>query len=87
MAEDIPQSARDSDEDALPEVGNRSSWLGIIAILAVLVAINILAFVVSFGAGIIVTVPLTLFLAFVLLKNIIPPHRLPMGRPRRGTSA
>ena len=56
-------------------------------ILAVLVLINVIAFVVSFGWGVIVTLPLTLFLGFLLLRDLLPRNKLPPGRPPSGMPA
>lgn len=86
MTEQNSQPPEDSEEDSLPALNTRAAWFRIIGILVVLVVINIVAFLVSFGVGILVTLPLTLFLAFLLIRDIIPRHRLPMGRPERGAS-
>ena len=55
-------------------------WTKTVGILAILVLINVVAFLVSYGFGVIVTIPLTLFLAFLLLRNALPKHRFPRGR-------
>lgn len=70
--------------DTLPAIDNRWAWVSILAVLTMLVLINVVAFLVSFGAGVIVTLPITLFMAFLLLRNAVPRHRLPPGRPPRG---
>jgi hypothetical protein len=75
--------AEDS-KDKLPAINSPASWAKIIGILAVLALINVVAFLVSYGAGVIVTIPLTLFLAFLLLRDIVPRHRFPPGRQPQG---
>jgi hypothetical protein len=68
----------------LPAITSPKAWWKIIGIMALMVLVNVVAFLVSFGAGIIATIPLTLFLAFLLLRDIVPSHRFPPGRPPRG---
>lgn len=74
------------EKDKLPALGRPMDWLKITVVLAGLVLINVVAFLVSFGAGAIITLPLTIFLAFLLLRDIVPRHRLPPGRPKQGVS-
>lgn len=75
------------DNESLPAIDSPLAWMSILGILALLVLINVVAFLVSFGAGVIVTLPITLFLAFLLLRNAVPRNRLPSGRHNRGTPA
>jgi hypothetical protein len=77
--------AEENSEDKLPAPATAKDWAKIVGILALLILVNVVAFLVSFGAGVIVTIPLTLFLAFLLLRDIVPSHRLPPGRPPQGT--
>ena len=74
------------EEDKLPALGRPMDWLKITVVLIGLALINVVAFLVSFGAGVIITLPLTIFLAFLLLRDIAPRHRLPPGRPKHGVS-
>jgi hypothetical protein len=73
-------------EDKLPGLTTPKAWGKTLAIFVGLLLINVVAFLVSFGAGVIVTIPLTLFLAFLLLRDMVPSHRLPPGRPPQGIS-
>ena len=72
-------------EDKLPALNSFNDWFKIIVVFAGLFLINVLAFLVSFGAGVIITLPLTIFLAFLLLRDIVPKHRFPRGRSPQGT--
>ena len=65
-------------------LNNLEAWIKVIGILCFLVLINVVAAMVSFMWGVIVTLPLTLFLAFLLLRDLLPRHRLPPGAPREG---
>lgn len=71
-------------EDKLPALGNPMEWFKITVVLVGLALINVVAFLVSFGAGVIITLPLTIFLAFLLLRDIVPRHRFPRGKPKQG---
>lgn len=71
-------------EDKLPVLSHPMEWFKITVVLVGLALINVVAFLVSFGAGVIITLPLTIFLAFLLLRDIVPRHRLPRGRPKQG---
>jgi len=62
------------------DVNTPVDWLKILLVLAALIVINVVAFLVSFGAGVIVTLPITLFLGFLLLRDIVPKHRFPRGK-------
>jgi hypothetical protein len=61
---------------------DRRAWAKTLGLFAILVAVNVVAFLVSYGVGVIITLPLTIFLAFLLLRDLAPRHRLPPGRPR-----
>ncbi|MDB5104292.1 MAG: hypothetical protein JWP91_1981 [Fibrobacteres bacterium] len=74
----------DENEDHLP-MNSKFDWFKIVVVLAGLFLINVLAFLVSFGAGVIITLPLTIFLAFLLIRDIAPRHRFPRGRSPQGT--
>ena len=71
-------------EDKLPALAHPMEWFKISVVLVGLALINVVAFLVSFGAGVIITLPLTIFLAFLLLRDIVPRHRFPRGRPKQG---
>ncbi|MDB5047285.1 MAG: hypothetical protein JWO30_356 [Fibrobacteres bacterium] len=72
--------AEENPEARLPALNTPKNWAKIIVVFAAIILINVVAFLVSFGAGVIVTIPLTLFLAFLLLRDIVPSHRFPPGR-------
>ncbi|MDQ3000678.1 MAG: hypothetical protein M3Y08_05400 [Fibrobacterota bacterium] len=86
MAEPIKEDVEEVDkkEDKLPALNTPMAWMKITGVLALLILINITVFLVSFGVGVIVTIPLTLFLAFLMIRDIVPRHRFPPGRPRQG---
>lgn len=76
---------QDEKEHRLPGLGHDAwAWVKIAALFAVLVAVNIVAFLVSFGWGVVITLPLTIFLGFLLVRDLAPRHRLPPGRPHSG---
>ena len=64
----------------LPALSTPMDWTKTMGLLAGLVMVNVVAFLVSFGFGVIVTIPLTLFLAFLLLRGVAPGHRFPRGK-------
>jgi hypothetical protein len=70
-------------EDKLPALDTPMDWLKITVIFAGLGLINVVAFLVSYGAGVIITLPLTIFMGFLLLRDMAPRHRLPPGKPKR----
>lgn len=72
------------EEDKLPALNGPMDWLKIAVVFVGMALINVVAFLVSYGAGVIITLPLTIFLAFLLLRDIVPRHRLPRGRPKQG---
>ena len=76
----------DNPKDKLPGLNNVWAWLKVIGILALLVGLNVVVFLSTLMAGVIVTIPLTAFLTFLLLRDLAPRHRLPPGRPREGVS-
>ena len=73
----------DQDQDRLP-LNSLNAWIKVLGILFFLLLINVVAAMVSFMWGVIITIPLTLFLAFLLLRDLLPRHRLPPGAPRQG---
>jgi uncharacterized protein (DUF983 family) len=72
------------EEDKLPALGHPMDWLKITVVFVGLALINVVAFLVSFGAGVIITLPFTIFLAFLLLRDIVPRHRFPRGKAKQG---
>ncbi len=82
---DEEEDVRETRENRLPAINSPMAWMKITAILALFVLINVVAFLVSFGFGVIITIPLTLFLAFLMIRDIVPRHRFPPGRPPQGT--
>ena len=71
-------------EDHLPGLSTPKAWLKAIGILFALVIINIVMALTTWGWGPIFTIPLTIYLAIMLLRDLIPRHRLPPGRPPQG---
>lgn len=71
-------------EDHLPGLTTLRAWLKAIGILFALVVINIVMALTTWGWGPIFTIPLTVYLAFLLLRDLIPRNRLPPGRPPQG---
>jgi len=67
-------------EDHLPALNEPVAWGKAILFFAILIAINVVGALVSYGFGVIVTIPLTAFLAFLMVRDMIPRHRLPPGR-------
>ncbi len=76
----------DDTEDKLPALDSTVAWLKIAGILVVLVLINVVAFLVSYGFGVIGTIPLTLLMGFLLIRDLVPRHRFPRGRQPRGAN-
>lgn len=71
---------KEDQEGHLPALNEPVAWGKAIAFFAILIAINVVGALVSYGFGVIVTIPLTIFLAFLLGRDLIPRHRLPRGR-------
>ena len=76
----------DETEDHLPALDTMKAWFKMIGILIALVLINVVAFAVSYGFGVIITIPLTMLMGFLVLSDMLPRHRLPPGRPPRGAT-
>lgn len=87
MADMNEESEHEEDGDHLPGISGISAWAKIIGILALLVVINLVVAFASWGWGVIITFPFTVWLAFLLLRDLIPRHRFPPGRPPRGMPA
>lgn len=66
-----------SSEEKLPGFEDGHELLKAVAIMFLLVLVNVFAFVTSFGAGLIITVPLTLLFGFMLLRDMFPRGHLP----------
>lgn len=66
--------------DHLPGMNTVGAWIKIIMVLAAMVLINLVVAFASWGWGVIITLPFTVFLAFLLLRDMIPRHRFPRGR-------
>ncbi len=73
-------------DDHLPALNGAVAWWKALVFFAVLIAINIVGALVSFGFGVIVTIPITALMAFLLARDIIPRHRFPPGRRPQGTA-
>lgn len=73
-------------EDKLPALNSPMAWMKITGILALMILANLVAFMVSYGVGVIVTIPLTMFLAFLMIRDIMPRHRFPRGKVKQRTS-
>jgi hypothetical protein len=77
----------EENQDHLPSLTSPIAWWKALVFFAVLIAINVVGALVSFGFGVIVTIPLTLFMGFLLARDIIPRHRFPTGRrPQKVTT-
>jgi hypothetical protein len=83
MAEDRKDELPDS-EGHLPALNEPVAWWKAIVFFAVLIGINVVAALVSYGFGVIITLPLTILMAFLLGRDLIPRHRLPPGRRPQG---
>jgi len=70
----------DKDADHLPALNEPVAWWKAAVFFAILIAINVVGALVSYGFGIIATLPLTILMAFLLGRDLIPRHRLPPGR-------
>jgi hypothetical protein len=66
--------------DHLPGIDTSTGWAKITAILAGMVLLNVLVAFASWGWGIIITLPFTVFLAVLLFREMLPRHRFPTGR-------
>jgi hypothetical protein len=76
----------DEAEDHLPALDTKGNWFKIVGILILLLLINLVAFAVSYGFGVIITIPLTMLMGFLVLRDMFPRHRFPPGRPPRGVA-
>lgn len=70
-------------QDHLPAMNERFAWWKAMAFFAVLIAINVVGALVSYGFGVIVTLPLTIFMGFLLIRDLMPRDRFPRGRQPR----
>lgn len=76
----------EENDDHLPGLNTATAWIKIISILMGMVLINLVVAFASWGWGVIITIPFTVFLAFLLLRDMIPRHRFPTGRRPQGTT-
>lgn len=83
MAENEEQAG----DDHLPGMNSVASWARMIAILAAMVVINVVVAFASWGWGVIITLPFTVYLMFLLARDALPRHRLPRGRQPPATPA
>lgn len=67
-------------EDHLPALNGLMAWWKAIVFFGILIAINVVGALVSYGFGVIATLPLTILMAFLLGRDLIPRHRFPRGR-------
>lgn len=67
-------------QDHLPSLTSPIAWWKAILFFGVLIAINVVGALVSFGFGVIITLPLTLLMGFLLARDLMPRHRFPTGR-------
>jgi hypothetical protein len=70
----------DESEDHIPALNEPIGWWKAIVFFAVLIGINVVGALVSYGFGVIITLPLTVFMGFLLARDLMPRHRLPRGR-------
>jgi hypothetical protein len=78
MAEALGEEQKDADH--LPALNEPVAWWKAIVFFAILIAINVVGALVSFGFGVIVTIPITVLMAFLLVRDLVPRHRFPPGR-------
>jgi hypothetical protein len=64
-------------EKHLPGIEGRFKLLKLVAIMTVLALINAVTFVVSFGFGLIVTLPLTVFIGFLVARDLLQDTTYP----------
>lgn len=84
----MPEDRFDKSEDHLPGLNTPLAWAKVLAVLLATVLINLVVAFASWGWGIVITLPFSIFLAFLLLRDMIPRHRLPRGRqPQAGRPA
>lgn len=83
MAENKEQGGNDH----LPGINTVAAWFKILAILAVMVVINVVVAFASWGWGVMITIPFTVYLMFLLARDALPRHRLPPGRQPPATPA
>ena len=86
MAERI-ENAENAGNDHLPGMNTVTAWLKIVIILMAMVLINLVVAFASWGWGVIITLPFTVFLVFLLMRDMLPRHRFPRGRPPKGIPA
>ena len=67
-------------EDHIPALNEPIAWYKAMLFFAILIGINIVGALVSFGFGVIVILPLTIFMGFLLAREMFPRHRFPTGR-------
>ena len=72
----------DESENHLPALTGPVAWWKAGVFFAVLIGINVVGALVSFGFGVIITLPLTIFMGFLLARDMFPRHRFPRGRVR-----
>jgi hypothetical protein len=70
-------------EERLPGFEDGKEVLKAAVIMALLAIVNVFAFITSFGAGVIITLPLTLFIGFMLLRDLLPHGSLPWSNWRK----
>lgn len=75
-----PETGERTEGDHLPGMNTAAAWLKAVAVLAILVVINVVVAFASWGWGVIITLPFTVYLMFLLGRDAIPRHRLPPGR-------
>jgi hypothetical protein len=71
---------REEKEDHIPALNGPMAWWKAILFFAILIAINVVGALVSYGFGVIVILPITIFMGFLLFRDLMPRHRLPPGR-------
>lgn len=76
----------EENQDHIPALNSPIAWWKAVVFFGVLVAINIVGALVSFGFGVIITLPLTILMGFLMARDIMPRHRFPRGRVVERTS-
>jgi hypothetical protein len=73
-------------KDHIPALNGPVPWWKAMFFFAILIGINVVGALVSYGFGVIVTLPLTILMGFLLARDIMPRHRFPRGRRPQPTA-
>ncbi len=76
----MAENEEPAENDHLPGLNTVAAWLKIIAVLAILIVINVIVAFASWGWGVMITIPFTVYLMFLLARDALPRGRFPPGR-------